>query len=42
MERDVFMRILNSLFEDFPIYYDVVDGVRVYNHVKIKKDGEHV
>lgn len=38
-ERDVFMRILNSLFEDFPIYYDVVDGVRVYNHVKIKKDG---
>jgi len=41
-DRKVFMRILSSVFHDFPIHYDVVDGVRIYKHVKRNNNGEHV
>lgn len=34
LDRQVFIRILSSVFHDFPVHYDVVDGVRVYKPIK--------
>lgn len=29
-EMEVFTRMLNSCFNEFPVHYEVVDGIRVY------------
>jgi hypothetical protein len=29
-EMDIFIKILDNLFHDFPVHYEIVDGVRVY------------
>lgn len=42
LDRQVFIRILSSVFHDFPVHYDVVDGVRVYKPIKRNNNGEHV
>ena len=34
LEMEAFTRMLDSFFNEFPIHYEVVDGIRVYKPTK--------